>query len=167
MRQHSFLSQYPMCITLVILLLGLCPIVSCSPTPFSSSTDHKNKINYDSNGFPFHPTSADDISLLSPTVQHSLSKSSPLWYVQPRTGANQFLLSHLNENEILAPKWFRNSHHDDDDSDAYASSAIFLNRRSTAGHNNGGFSHIKKRKQLNKPPMEVMNEIVNSIYLKR
>ena len=34
-------------------------------------------------------------------------------------------------------------------------------------YNAGRYSAMNKRKQLAKPPMEVMNEIVNSIYLKR
>jgi hypothetical protein len=178
-RRHSFLSQFLICMTLVILLIGFCPIVSSSPT---STNNHKNKINYESNGFTFdanddQATSADDASLLSPTVQHSLSGSSPLWYIQPRTRANQFLFSHTNENPIIVPKWYGKYHHDDqtndmnnnndDDTDDYVPSAMFFNKRSTTGNYNGGYSNLKKRKQITKPPMEVMNEIVNSIYLKR
>jgi hypothetical protein len=171
-RRHSFLSQFLICMTLVILLVGFCPIVSSSPTP-TTTNNHENKINYDeSNGLTFDPhndqtTLADVASLLPPTVQHSRSGSSPVWYVQPRTRANQFLVSHINENPIIVPKWYQKYHHDDDDSDDYASSAIFSNKRSTPGNHNGRVSNIKKRKQITKPPMEVMNEIVNSIYLKR
>ncbi len=165
-RQHSFLSQFMISMTIVILLVGFCPYVSSSPTPTSSSSvDHNNKINYQSNGFIFDPndyqgTSAGDASLLSsPTVQHSLSGSSPLWYIQSRTRANQFLLPH--DNEMIVPKY----HNDDDDLDDYIPSTILFNKRSPS--NKGKFSNLKKRKQLSKPPMEVMNEIVNSIYLKR
>ena len=167
-RRHSFLSQFLICMTLVILLVGFCPIVSSSPTP---TNDYKNKINYVSNGLTFDPndeqaTSTDDASLLVPTVQHPFTGSSPYWYVQPRSRANQFLVSHINENPIIVPNWYQKDHHDD--SDDYAPSAIFFNKRSTiGGHTNGGYSSLKKRKQVTKPPMEVMNEIVNSIYLKR
>ena len=119
----------------------------------------------------YQATSTGDSSLLSSTVQHSLSGSSPFWYAQPRTHANQFLMSHVNDNDIIVPKWFTRYNNDDqtndsDDIDDYVPSAMFFNsKRSTSG--NGAFSNIKKRKQLTKPPMEVMNEIVNSIYLKR
>jgi hypothetical protein len=176
-QQHSFLFQFVMSMAIVILFLGYCPSVSSSPTPSSPTLmDHNNKINYESNGFMFDPsdfqaTSAGDSSLLSPTVQHSLSGSSPFWYAQPRTHANQFLMSHVNDNDVIVPKWFTRYNNDDqtndiDDLDDYVPAAMFFNsKRSTSG--NGAFSNLKKRKQLTKPPMEVMNEIVNSIYLKR
>jgi hypothetical protein len=168
-RQHSFLSQLMMCMTVVILLVGFCSSVSSSPTP--SSTGHHNKINYGSNGFMFdpndyHATSRGDASLLSPTVRHSLSGLSPYWYIQPRARANQFLLSNLNDNEIIVPKWLPNDINNDDDLGDYIPSSMLSNKRSAMG-NSGGYSNLKKRKQLSKPPMEVMNEIVNSIYLKR
>ncbi len=165
-RQHSFLSQFMICMIIVILLIGFCPSASSSPTP--SSMDQNNKINYEPNGLIFDPndyqgTSGDDASLLSPTVQQSLSGSAPFWYVQPRTRANQFLFSH--EKPIIVPKWLTNDDNDDD-LDDYVPSTMLFNKRATMG-NNGGFSQLKKRKQLAKAPMEVMNEIVNSIYLKR
>lgn len=167
---------------LVILLVGFCPIVFSSPAPPSSSSasDANDKINYQSNGFPFTPSdsqalAADDASSSAPTVQDSLLRSSPIWYVQPRARANDFLLSHADDNEIVVPTWYRKSHDDDqpsddnndDDSDDYVPSAMFFNKRSIKNNHHGGFSNIKKRKPLTKPPMEVMNEIVNSIYLKR
>jgi len=177
-RQHSFSSQFMMSITIVIFLVGFCPYVTSSPTPSSSSSsssiNDNNKINYESNGFMFDPnyyqtTSTGDAQLISPTVQHPLSGSSPFWYIEPHTRAKQFLLSHDNDNEIIVPKWFVKYHNDDqindDDSDDYVPSAMLFNKRSS--NNNGGYSNLKKRKQLTKPPMEVMNEIVNSIYLKR
>jgi len=160
-QQHSFLFQFVMSMAIVILFLGYCPSVSSSPTPSSPTLiDHNNKINYESNGFMFDPsdfqaTSAGDSSLLSPTVQHSLSGSSPFWYAQPRTHANQFLMSHLNDNEIIVPKWFTRYNNDDqtndirnndDDSDDYVPSAMFFNKRTTSG--NGGLSNLKKRKLL-------------------
>ena len=174
-EKRSFLSQFVMSMAILILLLGFCPYVSSSPTPSTPTLmNHNNKVNYESNGLMFDPSdyqapSAEDSSLLSPTVQHSLSGSTPFWYT-PRAHANQFLMSHGNDNEVIVPKWYSRLNNDDqtsdDDLDDYVPSAMFLNKRSTSV-NNGGFSNIKKRKQLTKPPMEVMNEIVNSIYLKR
>jgi hypothetical protein len=167
-RSHSFSSQFMMSMIIVILLIGFFPYVSSSPTP--SSIDHDNKMNYESNGFMLGPSdykkiSTDDVSsLLSPTVQHSLSDSLPYWYSEPRARANQFLLSHNDDNEIIIPKWFARFYNDDDVDD-YVPSTMLFDKRSTS--NNGGYSNLKKRKQLTKPPMEVMNEIVNSIYLKR
>jgi hypothetical protein len=183
-RQHSFPSQFLMSITIVVLLVAFSSSVSSSPTPSSPKTanEQNNKINYESNGFMFDPsdfqaTSAGDSSVLSPTVQQPPYGSSPFWYVEPRTNANQFLMSHINDNDVIIPKWFtklnnynhitdNNKNNDDDDLDDYAPSVMLFNKRSTYG-NNGGYSNVKKRKQLTKPPMEVMNEIVNSIYLRR
>ncbi|UJR30160.1 hypothetical protein I4U23_017700 [Adineta vaga] len=168
-RGHTFLSQFILSMTLVILLVGFCPYVSSSPTP--SSIEQNKNVNYQSNGFLFDPNdseqTAEDAALLSSSVQEVLTASSPSWYVQPRANANQFLISNLNDNQIIVPKHFTRFNHnvqinDDDDDDDY----IQTNKRSTVG-NKGTFSKLNKRKQLTKPPMEVMNEIVNSIYLKR
>jgi hypothetical protein len=102
--------------------------------------------------------------------QHLSAPLSSLWFGQPRAHANQFLLSHVNDNEVIVPKWFTrfNNNDDDDDSDVdyYVPSDKFVNKRSSF-YSGGGYQTLKKRKQLGKPPMEVMNEIVNSIYLKR
>ncbi|CAF2604985.1 unnamed protein product [Rotaria sp. Silwood2] len=176
-RQHSFLSQFVMSMTIIILLIGFCPFISSSPT----SIDHNNKINYESNGLMLNPkdyqgTSATGESLLlSPTVQHSLSQSSSMHYTQPRTHANQFLMSHINDNHVAIPKWFTRFNNDDqtndiyngddEDLDDYLSSTILFDKRPKFNYK-GRSSRIYKRKQLTKPPMEVMNEIVNSIYLK-
>lgn len=171
-RHHTFQSQFLLLMTLVILLVGLCPSVTSSPTP-SATNEQNNKNNYDSNGYLL--ASNDDPSSSSTVPVHqkaisSSSPSSPYWYIQPRLHANQFLLSHFNENENLLPKWYKKpSFHDqiniDDDTDDYMPSTMFSHKRSTINGNQFAFSTMKKRKQLNKPPMEVMNEIVNSIYL--
>ena len=88
------------------------------------------------------------------------SGSPPVWYAQPKSHANQFLLSHLNDNQVIVPKGFTRSDDDDEEQDLLvARRALFAS--------NGAYASMKKRKQLTKPPMEVMNEIVNSIYLKR
>lgn len=71
-------------------------------------------------------------------------------------------MSHVNENQIIVPKQFTRFNDDDDDSQ----DDVLINKRASI-YNSGGYSHLKKRKQMAKPPMEVMNEIVNSIYLKR
>ncbi len=106
-----------------------------------------------------------DSSLLSSSSVHD---QSPFFYDQPRTQANQFLISHANDNHIIVPKWFTrfNNNDDDDDIDDYVPGNLLINKRSSF-YNTGGYRNLKKRKQLTKPPMEVMNEIVNSIYLKR
>jgi hypothetical protein len=96
----------------------------------------------------------------SPSLSSSVHEQ-PIWYAQPRTHANQFLA--LNDNDIILPKWYSRLNSDDDTDDDTPSS-ILVNKRA-AYFNPSGHSAIKKRKQLTKPPMEVMNEIVNSIYL--
>lgn len=175
-RQHSFPSQFVMSMVIVICLVGFCPYVSSS----SPSVDQNNKVNYDSNGFMLDPTDYHGAptgeSSLSPAVRRLFSRSPSVRYIQPRTRANQFLLSHIDDDEIVVPKWFirynndqiNNIYNDDDDDDLfdYVPSSMLFRKRSKV-HNNGGFSQINKRKQGTKPPMEVMNEIVNSIYLKR
>jgi hypothetical protein len=104
-----------------------------------------------------------DSSLLSSSVH---VQPSAHFYDQPRTHANQFLVSHANDNQIIVPKWFTRFNNDDDDIDDYIPGDFLINKRSSF-YDAGGYQNLKKRKQLNKPPMEVMNEIVNSIYLKR
>lgn len=148
-RQHFFLSSFFNCLILVILLVGFSPIVFSSPTSSFSS----NPYFYDSLDEP--STSIDDSS--SSTVQDS----PPYWYIQPRTHANDFLLSTMDENDMNVGK------SDHDDSDDQAPFMMFFNKRSAVFNHHGGFTGLKKRKPLNKAPMEVMNEIVNSIYLKR
>jgi len=118
-QQHSFSFYFVMSMAIVILFLGNCPSVSSSPTPSSpASIDHNNKVNYESNGYMFDSSdyqapSAGDSSLLSPTVQQSLSDSSPFWYAQPRNHANQFLMSHVNDNDIIVPKCLTRYNTDD------------------------------------------------------
>ena len=160
-QRHFFLSSLSNCLLIVVLLVGFSPIVFSSPTPSSSSSSASffNRYSYDSN---------DDLSTLtddlSPsTVQDSLVQSSPYWYIQPRTRANDFLFSNMDENEMHLVK----SDDDDDDDEQVPSPMILSNKRSVVFKHHGGFTTLKKRKHLNKAPMEVMNEIVNSIYLKR
>ena len=80
--------------------------------------------------------------------------SPSFWFGQPKSAAEQFLLSDQNDNEVIVPKWFTRLNNDEDEQDQ----DLFVRKR---------YVTMKKRKQLTKPPMEVMNEIVNSIYLKR
>jgi hypothetical protein len=118
--------------------------------------------------------SIGDSSASSSSAVHEQQLSAPLsshWFGQPRAHANQFLMSHVNDNEIIVPKWFTRFNNDDDDDDDvdvddYVPSDKSVNKRSSF-YSSGGYQTLKKRKQLGKPPMEVMNEIVNSIYLKR
>ena len=148
-RHFSFFN----CLILVILLVGFSPIVFSSPTSsFSSNPDFYDSIDEPS-------TSIDDLS--SSTVQDSPIESIPNWYIQPRTHANDFLYSTIDENDMNVGK------SDHDDSDDQAPFMMFFNKRSAVFNHHGGFTSLKKRKPLNKAPMEVMNEIVNSIYLKR
>ncbi|CAF0851046.1 unnamed protein product [Adineta steineri] len=168
-RERTFLSQFVMSMAIVILLVGFCPYVSSSPTP--SSIDHDNKMNYDSNGLTLnandYQTAGDSPSLLSP-VQQSLSES----YIQPRAHANQFLMSNTDDNQVTVSKRFTRfnsnnpTNNNDDDLSDYLPYGMLATKRSSPG-NIGRFSNFNKRKQGTKPPMEVMNEIVNSIYLKR
>ena len=123
-------------------------------------------------------TFADESSLIPSAVHQTLSASSPLWYVQPRAHASQFLVSNGNQNEITVPTWFtrlngygqatdrfsKDDADDADDDDDDLPSSVDFHRRSSSGQN-GAYVNLKKRKQMTKPPMEVMNEIVNSIYL--
>ncbi|CAF2450417.1 unnamed protein product [Rotaria sp. Silwood2] len=177
-RPRSFSSQLMMTITVYALLIGFLPCISCSPTPLSNpienNNNNNNKITYDSNALMFdpniyHPGSQQDSALLSSSVheQPFSGSSSSLWYGQPRTHANQFLMSHVNDNDIMVPKWFTQlNNNNDDDIDDYVPSGITVNKRYSF-YNPGGYPNLNKRKQMTKPPMEVMNEIVNSIYLKR
>jgi hypothetical protein len=165
-----FLSPLVMSMTVVVLLVGFCPYVSSSPTP--SSLEQTNDINLKSNRLFLDPNDsqpADEPAYLSASVQDARAGSSPDWYIQPRAPANQFLMSSVNDNQILVPKQFtrfnsngQTNDDDVDDADDYLSS----NKR-FAPSSNSIFSNLHKRKQSAKPPMEVMNEIVNSIYLKR
>ncbi len=167
-NSRSFFSQFVMTTTIFVLLVAFLPCISSSPTPSSiaDENNNKNKIIYDSNDY--QTGSSGDSSLLSSSV-HDQPSSSSLFYDQPRTHANQFLMSHANDNQIIVPKWFtrfNDNNDDDDDIDDYVPSGLLVNKRSSF-YNTGGYQNLKKRKQLSKPPMEVMNEIVNSIYLKR
>lgn len=178
MAPRSFFKQFMMTIIVSVLLIGFLPSVKCSPTPLSNpieTNNNNNKINnYDSNALMFdaneyHPESRQDSSSLSSSVheQPFLEPSSSLWYAEPRTHANQFLMSHVNHNDGMAQKWLSQlNNNNDDDIDDYLSSGILVNKRSPY-YTIGGYSSLSKRKQIAKPPMEVMNEIVNSIYLKR
>ena len=181
--QRYFLSQFLMIVAMVALL-GWAPCISSSPTS-SRPVNHPNKIDYRADALLADPnddqaTFADESSLLPPAVHQTLSGSSPFWYVQPRAHANQFLVSNGNQNEIMVPKWFTRLNgygqaadrfskdggdaNDDDDDDDDVPSGMDFHRRSSSGQN-GAYVDLKKRKQMSKPPMEVMNEIVNSIYL--
>jgi hypothetical protein len=167
-------SQFVMTITVVVLLVAFLPCVSSSPTSSSESIQHNNnnnKIIHDPNPFmsdsnEYQMGSQGDSS--ASAHEQPLSASSSFWYAQPRSHANQFLMSHVNDNEVMVPKWFTrfNNNNGDMDIDDYIPSDMQVNKRSSY-NNNGGYQVLKKRKQLTKPPMEVMNEIVNSIYLKR
>ena len=186
-RQRFFRSPYVISVTMLLLLLQCSPYVSSSPTPrtsvLSMNSDLNNpdeKINYESDGFrpqinDYQRLPTGDSRILSRPNAKSQSESASNWYVQPRAHANQFLTSHLDENDLLVPKWFTKLNRYDqgadldldlDDSDDYVPSLVGFHKRSPLP-NQYGISHLKKRKQMNKPPMEVMNEIVNSIYLKR
>ncbi|CAF1223166.1 unnamed protein product [Rotaria magnacalcarata] len=177
-RQHSFLSPFMMSMTIVILLVSVCPHVTTSPT----SIDQNNENKYESNGLildssNYQEASTGESSLLSsPTVQHLLSRRASWRFTQPRTHANQFLMSRTNDNEVILPKWYtrlnnndktyniNNNDDKDDDLDEYLSPNALFTKRSKY-LNTGKFSKLNKRKQVTKAPMEVMNEIVNSIYL--
>jgi hypothetical protein len=157
-----------MTIIVFVLLVAFVPCISSSPTPKSTAPENNNNnMIYNSNAFVYDPNDYQaDSSLLSSSSVHD---QSPFFYDQPRTQANQFLISHANDNQIIVPKWFtrfNNNNDDDDDIDDYAPGNLLINKRSSF-YNTGGYQNLKKRKQLTKPPMEVMNEIVNSIYLKR
>ena len=141
-----------MIISVFVLLVAYFPCISSSPTAKFSpliKTNPNEKI--------FDPRGGD-LPLLTSSVQDH----RPFLSEQARTHANQFLMSHVNENQIIIPKQFTRFSDDDDDSQG----DILINKRALI-YNSGGYSHLKKRKQMAKPPMEVMNEIVNSIYLKR
>lgn len=142
-KSSAFYSSSLMIISVFVLLVAYFPCISSSPL---------TKIN--SNDKIFDPR--EDSTLLPPSVPDHRSFSSE----QARAHANQFLMSHVNENHVIVPKQF--TRFNDDDDDDYD----LINKRSSI-YNSGGYSHLKKRKQMAKPPMEVMNEIVNSIYLKR
>jgi len=165
-NSRAFFSPFVMTITTFVLLVAFLPCISSSPTPASilDENNNKNKIIFNSNDY--QTGSSADSSLLSSSVHDQ--PSSSLFYDQPRTHANQFLMSHANDNQFIVPKWFTrfNDNDDDDDIDDYVPSGLLVNKRSSF-YNTGGYQTLKKRKQLAKPPMEVMNEIVNSIYLKR
>jgi len=169
---RSFFTQFVMNITIFVLLVAFLPCISSSPTPSSipienNNNNNNNKIIQDSNEFMYDPNEYRDSSLLSSSVHDQPLSASSSFYDQPRTHANQFLMSNGNDKPIIISKWFtRYNDDDDDDIDDYVPSGLLVNKRSSF-YNPGGSQSLKKRKQLAKPPMEVMNEIVNSIYLKR
>lgn len=185
-RRRSFLSQFVMITYVILVLVAHSPCVSSSPTPAPASVQGDSKqIIYDSNAFMLDPNAnrAAIPDRASPSVAAAVHRktfaelpvaSSSFRFAQPRTQANQFLVSHAHDNQVIVPKWFTrlsNVADDDDDDDLmdmndYFPSAMLINKRSSFT-NTGGHPPLKKRKQLSKPPMEVMNEIVNSIYLKR
>ncbi|CAM4744501.1 unnamed protein product [Rotaria magnacalcarata] len=176
---RSFFTQFMMTITVSVILIGLLSCVSCSPTPLSNPIENTNNNNnnkitdesnglFDQNGYQ-HGSQQDSSSISSSLHEQSFAGSSPIWSAQPRAHANQFLMSHVNNNDAMVPKWFtqlNNNDDDNDDIDDYAPSGISVNKR-LSYYNVGGYPILNKRKQVTKPPMEVMNEIVNSIYLKR
>jgi hypothetical protein len=152
-----FFSQVLMTITVLILLVAYLPCISSSPTPSSIQPENNNNNKI----LMFDPI--DYQTGLREDSSSSSVHEQPLWYAQPRTNANQFLTP--NDNDMIVPKWYTRFNNDDDIDD-YIPSGLLVNKRSSF-FNTGGYSTLKKRKQLAKPPMEVMNEIVNSIYLKR
>lgn len=178
-RSPSFRSQFVLLINVVLLLFTLPTRVSSSPTP-STLANEQNKINDDTiasqtNAAFMLDAIASEEDLSSPSssasVQRPLFTSAAaaapsfLWYSQPRAHANQFLVSQIHDKDIFVPKWFTRYSTDDlDDMDDDLSNRILL-KRSTFLRNTAAYPILKKRKQLNKPAMEVMNEIVNSIYL--
>lgn len=138
-----------MIISVFVLLVAYFPCISSSPTAKFSPLTNRNEKIFDPRGD-------------SPFLTSSVQDHRPFLSEQARTHANQFLMSHVNENQIIVPKQFTRFNDDDDDSQ----DDVLINKRASI-YNSGGYSHLKKRKQMAKPPMEVMNEIVNSIYLKR
>ena len=167
---------------MLVVFLALSSSVDSSPLSIDSNKNPKShqeqeqRMNYHSAGVT-DDSNADPLGSLSSSMRHATGDSSvPIWYVQARAHANQFLSSHFNDIDPLATnKWWRKSHHDnqlsdynfdldDTDDDLSSSSSVDFHKRS-AFLTPLGTSHLKKRKQMNKPPMEVMNEIVNSIYL--
>lgn len=177
-RSCSFRSQLLLLFNVLLLLITLPSRVSSSPTP-STSVNEQQKINDDAMNLQTNaafmldgPGSEEDFSSsASSSVQRpafsSATGAAPsfLWYAQPRAHANQFLVSPLHDKDILVPKWFTRYSQDDlDDMDDDLSDRMLL-KRSTFLRNTVSYPILKKRKQLTKPPMEVMNEIVNSIYL--
>ena len=145
-----------MIISIVVLLVAYLPSISSSPTPqFSAKI---NQLNNPTDNI-FDPR--EDSSSLTSSVQ-----DRPFLSEQERAHANQFLMSPINDNPIVISKQFtRLDDHDADDDDIQDD--FLINKRAVVYNSGGGYSHLKKRKQMTKPPMEVMNEIVNSIYLKR
>ncbi|UJR16333.1 hypothetical protein I4U23_003239 [Adineta vaga] len=165
---HSFFSQFLMISTIFVLFVAFLPYVSSSPTP--SLNPLESVKNMDRNSEPSMYDSLASAPLPSTYDQKNSapSSSSSVWFGQPRTHANQFLMSHSNENEMTVPKWFTRLNQNavnDDDGDDYTPFSGSVNKRSSF-YTAGGHQTLKKRKQINKPPMEVMNEIVNSIYLR-
>ena len=177
-RRHSFLFQFIMTMIIVIFLVGFCPSVSPSPIYIDHNNNNNNNLNYKPNGPIHHPNvyerlAKDDSMLSLSTVQHLYSRSLPFRYVQPRTYANQFLTSNNIDDQVITPKWLIQLSNDDqiyndDDNnfDDYISRITSLNSRSVLDNyrkffNSNQYYHSKKT------PLEMMNEIVNSIYLKR
>lgn len=141
-----------------VLFVACLPYVSSSPTP-SASLEAIHTLNKNSEPY----TAGAHVQQEPSRERPFAAPSSPVWFGQPRAHANQFLMSHIDDNEVLVPKWFtRLNQNDDNDGDDAAS----LHKRSPH-FPPGTYTTLKKRKQVAKPPMEVMNEIVNSIYLKR
>ncbi|CAF1168650.1 unnamed protein product [Adineta ricciae] len=151
--------------TTLVLFVAILPSVSSSPTPSSIPHQSINTMNENSEALMYDSLASAPSSPLASVHEQKISApSSSVWFGQPRMHANQFLMSHAND--VIVPKWFTQFSQDADSDDDYASSSVSFNKRSSF-YNAGGQQTLKKRKQLNKPPMEVMNEIVNSIYLKR
>ncbi|CAF3296038.1 unnamed protein product [Rotaria socialis] len=177
---RSFFTQFMMTITVSVLLIGILSGVSCSPAslsnPIENTNNNNNKNTDESNGLfdqndYQHGSQQDSSSISLSHHEQPFAGSSPIWPAQPRAHANQFLMSHANNNDAMVPKWFtqlnnNDNDDDDDDDDDYAPSGISVNKR-LSYYNVGRYPILNKRKQVTKPPMEVMNEIVNSIYLKR
>jgi len=177
-RLRFVLSNFVMTITICTLLVAFLPSIACSPTPDLTSSSNNNNNNNnndnnlisDSNAFMYGQNDDEKMLREHPMFLSSAVHNQPerFFYDEPRTQANQFLMSNVNDDQIIVPKWFTRFDDDDDveDDDDYIPTGLVINKRSSF-FNPTGYASLKKRKQLSKPPMEVMNEIVNSIYLKR
>ena len=182
-----FSSHFMLTIIVFVLLVGCLPYTSCSSTKLSNpmNNNNNNHINdnenvkksfQESNVHAFHlndyhSRSKRDLSTLLPSIREqpfAELPSSLFRFAQPRIDANQFLTSHVNDNDFIVPKRSTQSNKNEDyvDVEDYRQSGTPINKR-LVYYDARRYSTMNKHKKLTKPPMEVMNEIVNSIYLKR
>ena len=139
-------------ITVFVLLVAFLPCISSSPTPSLAPVENNNKkMISDSNAFMYDQIDSRGDSPLSSASVHE--RPSSLFYDQPRSHANQFLMSHVNDNQIIVPKWFtrfnnnNNNDDDDDDMDDYVPSGLVVNKRSSF-FNPGGYQILKKTQTI-------------------